>query len=76
MRDVPDILGMELNAATALLESEGLAFIVQETKPPRGENGNGRLRVIRAKTIIRNQEFWGDSVFSRPIELILTVCRI
>ena len=49
MNDFPDILGMELHDATALLEAEGLDFIVAETKPARKELTEGLLRVIKVQ---------------------------
>jgi hypothetical protein len=62
LNDFPDVLGMELHDAKALLEAEGLAFIIAETKPPKKELTEGVLRVIRIKQ--ENQK------------LVLTVCRI
>lgn len=62
MNDFPDILGMELHDATALLEAEGLAFIIAETKPARRELTEGDMRVIRVQR--------RDSIIK------LTVCRI
>ena len=62
MSYLPDVLGMELHDAKALLEAEGLAFIVAETKPPRKELASGTLRVI--KSTIQTQT------------IVLTVCRI
>lgn len=62
MTDFPDVLGMELHDAAALLDAEGLAFIIVETKPTKKELTDGVLRVIRVRP------------FSQNIEL--TVCRI
>lgn len=62
MNDFPDVIGMELHDAKALLEAEGLAFIIEETKPPRKELTEGVLRVIRMK--------------KRDQNLVLTVCII
>ncbi len=61
MNDFPDILGMELRDASALLEAEGLGFIVSETKPAKRELTEGTLRVIKV-------------VKAEVLEL--TVCRI
>ena len=61
MKNFPDVLGMELGAATALLEAEGLTFIIVETKPPRNEVIEGVLRVIKVQA---------------AEDLTLTVCRI
>jgi len=60
--EIPDVLGIELEKAKTLLNSEGLDFIVKETKPTRREPIEGTLRVIK---IITNSE-----------ELVLTVCKI
>ena len=61
MSDFPDVLGMELHDASALLEAEGLVFMVSETKPVKRELTEGTLRVIKVvKTDV----------------LELTVCRI
>lgn len=62
MGDIPDILGMELHDAAALLEAEGLAFIISETKPAKRELTDGVLRVIRVQP--------------QSSSLVLTVCRI
>lgn len=62
MRYLPDVLGMELHDAKALLEAEGLAFDIAETKPPRKELADGTLRVIKSK--LQTQTIG------------LTVCRI
>ncbi len=62
MNEFPDVLGMELHDATALLEAEGLAFIMIETKPSKKERTEGVLRVIKVQP--ENQNF------------VLTVCRI
>ena len=62
MNDFPDVLGMELHDATALLEAEGLAFIIAETKPARRELTEGDMRVIRVQR--------RDGIIK------LTVCRI
>jgi len=62
LTDFPDVLGMELHDAAALLDAEGLAFIIVETKPTKKELTDGVLRVIRVRP------------FSQNIEL--TVCRI
>ena len=62
MSYLPDVLGMELHDAKALLEAEGLAFIIAETKPPRKELAVGTLRVIK------------HTIQTKTI--VLTVCRI
>jgi beta-lactam-binding protein with PASTA domain len=62
LNDFPDVLGMELHDATALLEAEGLAFIVVETKPAKKELTEGALRVIKAQPQEKG--------------FVLTVCRI
>ena len=46
MSDFPDVLGMELHDATALLEAEGLPFIIVETKPVKKEPAEGVFRQI------------------------------
>ena len=63
MNEFPDVLGMELHDATALLEAEGLAFHVIETKPTKKELTEGVLRVIKA-------------VQPQGQNFVLTVCRI
>jgi len=63
LTEFPDVLGMELHDAKALLEAEGLAFHIVETKPAKRELTEGVLRVIKA---VRPQ----DQNF------VLTVCRI
>lgn len=62
LNNFPDVLGMELCEASALLESEGLTFIIVETKPTKKQAEEGVLRVIRRQ--IENNS------------LRLTVCRI
>ncbi|MDF3000240.1 MAG: hypothetical protein K0Q48_359 [Bacillota bacterium] len=71
MNEFPDVLGMELHDAAALLESEGLAFIIAETKPAKKELDSGELRVIRIKLPDR-----GASLLKEQQNIILTVCRI
>ena len=71
MNGFPDILGMELDNAKALLEAEGLDFIIVETKPTKKELTEGVLRVI--KTQLKNKE--SDEIESKQ-SLVLTVCRI
>lgn len=63
MSRFPDILGMELHDAEALLEAEGLTFVLTETKATSGGAAEGTLRVVRVQTRA-----------SGP--MILTVCRI
>jgi hypothetical protein len=43
---LPDVLALPLEEARRLLESEGMAVQVYETRPPRGGEGRGALRVI------------------------------
>lgn len=62
MTDFPDILGMELHDAKALLEAEGLDFIMIETKPEKRGIAEGVLRIIRVQP--------------QDDHLVLTVCRI
>jgi beta-lactam-binding protein with PASTA domain len=64
LRDFPDVLGMELNAASALLEAEGLAFRIIETKSTKKEPLNGILRVIRVQSLKEAEN------------LVVTVCKI
>lgn len=80
MNDFPDVLGMALHDATALLEAEGLAYIIAETKPTKRKNfipaeagqfPEGVLRVIRVKPLAPD--------FALPEQnqsFELTVCRI
>lgn len=70
MNEFPDILGMELHDAEALLEAEGLPFIIKETKPAKKELDSGVLRVIRIK--LPN----GENPAEEEQNIVLTVCRI
>ena len=71
MTDFPDVLGMELHAAKALLEAEGLTSIVKETKPVKKELPEGIQRVIRVQSRQENEK-------NNSIEycVVLTVCKI
>lgn len=71
MSEFPDILGLKLRDAAALLEAEGLAFIISETKPAKKELESGELRVIRVKLSDQNES---PEEERRNIEL--TVCKI
>ncbi len=71
MNEFPDVLGMELHDAAALLEAEGLDFIIEETKPSKKELEDGTLRVIRI--LPADKDF--DRAGIRP-DVVLTVCRI
>jgi len=53
---------MELHDAKALLEAEGLDFIMIETKPEKRGIAEGVLRIIRVQP--------------QDDHLVLTVCRI
>lgn len=81
MKNFPDILGIELQNAVALLEAEGLDFIVLETKSPKRESIEGELRVIR--TQIQDIGIGNSDNSELPKKLIpaskrvvITVCRI
>jgi hypothetical protein len=63
LKEYPDILGMELDTALALLRAEGLDFLIVETKPIKKQNPSGTMRVIRVST-------------DCPEGLELTVCKI
>ncbi|MEL7657057.1 MAG: hypothetical protein AAGU75_14260 [Bacillota bacterium] len=71
MNGFPDILGMEIQDATALLEAEGLGFIIVETKPTKRELTEGVLRVIKVQPQITKS----DEIEYKQ-SLVLTVCRI
>ena len=71
MNEFPDVLGMELHDAAALLEAEGLAFIIAETKPAKKELESGVFRVIRMKVHDR-----GPGLAEEQKNIVLTVCRI
>ena len=71
MNEFPDVLGMELHDATALLEAEGLAFIIIETKPAKRELTDGVLRVIKIQPPKLKPE-----KSEQNQSLVLTVCRI
>lgn len=70
MNDFPDVLGMELHDATALLEAEGLDFIIVETKPAKKELTEGVFRVIR---VLPQEPAYSEQQKQR---FVLTVCRI
>lgn len=81
MSDFPDVLGMELHDATALLEAEGLEFIIVETKPPKKrraeqedcdppEAGQSALRVVKVQP--RSSE---RSLSEEKQGILLTVCK-
>ncbi|HWQ79953.1 MAG TPA: hypothetical protein VN381_14090 [Anaerovoracaceae bacterium] len=63
MSDFPDILGMELHDAAALLEAEGLPFVITETNAVKREVSDGVFRVVRVQPQISDR-------------VVLTVCRI
>lgn len=71
MTDFPDVLGMEIHAATALLEAEGLPFIITETKPTKKEVAEGELRVIRV--LFKKKP---DEDTDEKNTIMLTVCKI
>lgn len=71
MNDFPDVLGMELHDATALLEAEGLDFIVVETKPAKKELTEGVFRVIRVLSQCQEPAYP-----EQQKRFVLTVCRI
>jgi hypothetical protein len=48
-RPVPDVLGMDAEAAVSALEAEGFICEAVETKPPGRLAAAGRLRVVRAR---------------------------
>jgi len=71
LNEFPDVLGMELHDAKALLEAEGLDFIIVETKPVKKELTEGLFRVIR----VRQQNTKAEEIKSKQ-SIELTVCRI
>ena len=71
MNEFPDVLGMELHDAAALLEAEGLAFVIIETKPVKRELTDGVLRVIKIQPPRTKPE-----KSEQNQSLVLTVCRI
>ena len=70
MTNFPDILGMELHAAKALLEAEGLTFIVKETKPAKKEQTEGNFRIIKVQ--LTGKQADGSAVG----DAIITVCKV
>lgn len=77
MNDIPDILGMELHDAAALLEAEGLTFMITETKPVKKEV-DGVLRVIRVRsemTLTGTADHETRDQRTGP-NILLTVCKI
>ena len=80
MRVIPDVLGMVLNDAKALLVAEGLDFIVLETKPTKNQSVEGILRVIRVQPEDPGMIGCGCTM-PQPIipgssGWVLTVCKI
>ncbi len=67
MSDFPDLLGMELESGKALLEAEGLDFIVLETKPTKKQLESGTFRIIKMSSETSAED-------KRTIEL--TVCLV
>ncbi len=49
MRDVPDVLGMQLDRAEIILRNAEIPYLVQRTAPPpgRGKQQSDQIRVIR-----------------------------
>ena len=84
MSDFPDILGMELHDAAALLEAEGLTFVIEETKAVKGEVADGALRVVRVLSQSSKISPANGSGSAVPVPeptgpgnpIVLTVCRI
>lgn len=79
MKNFPDILGIELQNAAALLEAEGLDFIVVETKPQKRELAGGELRVIRMQIQDVGNSSKSESdekIIYTSKRAVLTVCRI
>jgi hypothetical protein len=79
LNDFPDVLGMELHDVKALLEAEGLAFNMIETKPAKKELTDGVLRVIRVQPRVfrPNPEIDPESGgLEGEKGIVLTVCRI
>ncbi len=75
MNCIPDILGMELEAAKTLLHIEGLVFHVLETKPyrpPREVYETSQLRVIKVEDLRQNNEESND----QSSDILITVCKI
>ncbi len=75
MNCIPDILGMELETAQALLHKEGLVFSVLETKPhrpPREVYKTSKQRVIKVEDLRQNKA--EGKVESSDI--LITVCKI
>lgn len=68
MENIPDVLGMEFDMAKALLEAEGLDYIVVETKPSKREEVDGILRVIKVSKQLETEKM--------RCSFILTVCKI
>lgn len=68
MRSFPDVLGMKLSVAAALLEAEGFPFLVEEVRGTKGEVVEGTLRVIRVLP--------ADEKAEAAATLILTVCKV
>lgn len=48
---MPDILGMKLDEAKALLETEGQTFRIIETKPTKPIDDSGTLRIIKVSMV-------------------------
>ncbi len=77
MIEFPDVLGMELDEATALLESEGLTFVVTETEPNRNPLQSGTLRVIKVQLSKLDDENEIKQMKNQKKQsVVLTVCKI
>ncbi|MGH2452591.1 MAG: PASTA domain-containing protein [bacterium] len=46
---IPDVLALPLEEARRLLEGAGVTVRPSETRPPRGGEGRGALRVVRQR---------------------------
>ncbi len=46
---IPDVVALPLEEARRVLEAAGMTVRVSETRPPRGGEGRGLLRVIRQR---------------------------
>ena len=66
MKDIPDILGFDLEEAEMLLEEEGVDFYIKETKPSSkafcDKMNDDSYRIIRVRPVGSRYE--------------ITVCRV
>lgn len=78
MKHIPDILGMMLEDAEALLKTEGLIFNIIETKPPRPPRDTYEFSGLRVIKVEENRHNSDDveNVVDESKSILVTVCRV